>query len=295
MLITLKDQGFVVKLETMGGELKSYRDSEGKEFIWSSDPDFWGRSSPVLFPSIGNLRDGKTMINDIEYKISKHGFARDMEMECQQEADNKAVFTCQYQEDTLKCYPFRFRLSLSYELKGNSLSITYLVENLDDQEMYYHLGAHPGFMCPLEEGEAFSDYILKFPYKETCDSPVYDLDHNQFDPVHTRRYLDDSDTLRLDYALFDIDALVFPRLKSKSVQLLNPATGKGVQVDYPDFSTVAFWTPANINTPFLCVEPWNGSAIFADEDNHFAHKRDIQTLPPGETKPYHLTIRLLSH
>ena len=76
--------------------------------------------------------------------------------------------------------------------------------------------------------------------------------------------------------------------------ILNPATGKGVQVDYPDFSTVAFWTPANIQAPFLCVEPWNGAAIFADEDNHFANKRDIQILSPGETKSYRLTIRLLS-
>lgn len=293
MLVTLKDQGFTVQLETKGAELKSYREPSGKEFIWNSDPDFWPRSSPVLFPSIGNLREGKTIINDIEYKLSKHGFARDMEMECQQEADNKAVFRCQYHEDTLKCYPFRFRFCLAYELKGDSLYMTYLVENLDDKDMYYHLGAHPGFMCPLEKGESFSDYILKFPYKETCDSPVYDLEHMQFDPVHTRRYLDNSDSLQLDYTLFDIDALVFPHLKSKSVQLLNPATQKGVQVDYPDFSTIAFWTPANIHAPFLCIEPWNGAAIFADEDDHFAHKRDIQILSPGETKSYHLTIRLL--
>ena len=148
-------------------------------------------------------------------------------------------------------------------------------------------------MCPLEEGENFSDYVLKFPFAETCDSPVYDLENMQFDPASTRRYLDNSDTLKLDYSLFDIDAIVFPHLKSKSVQLINPATGKGLQMDYPDFSTIAFWTPAQVQAPFLCMEPWNGAAIFADEDNEFIHKRDIQTLKAGESRTYRLNIRLL--
>ena len=244
MLITLKNQGYTVSLETVGGELKSYKNETGKEYVWNSDPDFWPRSSPLLFPSIGNLRNGKTNINGQEYEICKHGFVRDMEMGYEMEGDSKITFSCEYNEETLKSYPFRFRLCLTYELDGPELRMTYLVTNADDKDMYYHLGAHPGFMCPLEEGEKFSDYVLKFPYAETCDSPVYDLKNFQFDPVNTKRYLDNSDTIKLDYSLFDIDALVFPYLKSKSVKLMNPATGKGVEMDYTDFSTIAFWTPA---------------------------------------------------
>lgn len=293
MLLTLQDQTYSVSVETVGAELKSYKDESGKEFIWDSNPKFWSRSSPLLFPTIGNLRNNRTIINGTEYEIPKHGFVRDMDMEYEIEADNKISFSCQYTEDTLKCYPFRFRFRQTYELNGPELRITYLVTNADDKEMYYHLGAHPGFMCPLEEGEQFSDYILKFPYAETCDSPVYDLQNLQFDPAGTKRYLDNSDTIKLDYPLFQSDALVFSHMKSKSVQIINPATGKGVQVDYPDFATVAFWTPAEGEAPFLCVEPWNGAAIFADEDDEFIHKRDIQTLQPGESKTYELVIRLL--
>ncbi len=293
MLITLKSQGYTVSLETVGGELKSYKNEAGKEYVWNSDPDFWPRSSPLLFPSIGNLRNGKTNINGQEYEICKHGFVRDMEMGYEMEGDSKVTFSCEYNEETLKSYPFRFRLCLTYELDGPELRMTYLVTNADDKDMYYHLGAHPGFMCPLEEGEKFSDYVLKFPYAETCDSPVYDLENFQFDPVNTKRYLDNSDTVKLDYSLFDIDALVFPYLKSKSVKLMNPATGKGVEMDYTDFSTIAFWTPAKVQAPFLCLEPWNGAAIFADEDNESIHKRDIQAITPGESRTYGLTIRLL--
>lgn len=293
MLLTLKSQGYTAAIETVGAELKSYKNEAGKEFIWNSNPDFWPRSSPLLFPSIGNLRNGKTIINGKEYEIPKHGFARDIDMEYETEADNKITFSCRYSEDTLKHYPFRFRFRQTYELKGPELHTTYVVTNEDEQDMYYHIGAHPGFMCPLEENEKFTDYILKFPYKETCDSPVYDLENMQFDITKTVRHLDDSDTVKLDYSLFDIDAIVFPHLKSKSVQLINPTTGKGIQMDYPDFATIAFWTPSHVQAPFLCLEPWNGSAIFADEDNEFVHKRDIQTLKAGESKTYQLSIRLL--
>lgn len=293
MLLTLKNQGYTVTLETLGAELKSYKNEKGKEFVWDSNPDFWPRSAPLLFPSIGNLRNNRTIINGKEYQIPKHGFVRDIDMDYKLEAENKVTFSCRSSEETLKCYPFRFHFQQTYELNGPELFTTYIITNEDDTEMYYHLGAHPGFMCPLEEGENFSDYVLKFPFAETCDSPVYDLENMQFDPASTRRYLDNSDTLKLDYSLFDIDAIVFPHLKSKSVQLINPATGKGLQMDYPDFSTIAFWTPAQVQAPFLCMEPWNGAAIFADEDNEFIHKRDIQTLKAGESRTYRLNIRLL--
>lgn len=293
MLLTLKDHGYTVRIESLGAELKSYQNEAGKEFIWNSNPDFWPRSSPLLFPSIGNLRNGKTIINGTEYEMPKHGFARDIDMKYEKEAENKISFFCRYNEETLKCYPFRFCFRQTYELNGPVLHTTYLITNEDDRDMYYHLGAHPGFMCPLEDNESFSDYILKFPCEETCDSPVYDLENLQFDPVNTKRYLDHTDTLKLDYSLFDIDALVFPDLKSKSVQLINPSTGKGVQVDYPDFATIAFWTPSDVKAPFLCIEPWNGAAIFADEDDNFINKRGIQTLKAGENKAYELEIRLL--
>ncbi len=293
MQLTLKSQGYTVTVESLGAELKSYKNESGREFIWNSNPDFWPRSSPLLFPSIGNLRDGKTIINGKEYEIPKHGFVRDIDMDHEKEAENKITFSCCYNEETLKCYPFRFRFQQSYELDGPLLSTSYVITNDDDKDMYFHLGAHPGFMCPLEEGESFSDYVLKFPFEETCDSPVYDLENMQFNPDNTKRYLDDSDTIQLDYSLFDIDAIVFPHLKSKSVTLMNPATGKGIQMDYPDFSTIAFWTPAQVKAPFLCMEPWNGAAIFADEDNEFIHKRDIQTLKAGESRTYQFTIRLL--
>ena len=59
MLITLHSNGYEVAVNTMGAELKSFKDPSRKEYVWNSDPAFWMRSSPLLFPTIGNLRNGE--------------------------------------------------------------------------------------------------------------------------------------------------------------------------------------------------------------------------------------------
>lgn len=282
-------------IDTNGAELKSFVDNNtGKEYIWCGDPKHWKGSSPLLFPMVGNLRDGKTIINGKEYQIPKHGFVRDKEFQVLEKSDDKVVFSYSYTEETLKAYPFMFNIRLSYQIVETSLILSYDVYNLDNKEMYYHIGAHPAFNCPLYEGEKFTDYILQFEQKETCLSPVYDFEKFQFDSDNRICHLNSSATLSLDYSMFQKDAIVFDDLKSRKVSFINPATNKGVSVDFNSFDMVAFWTPLNDTAPFLCIEPWNGSAIYSDEDNEFIHKRCIQTVKPGEKQSYQLVINILN-
>ncbi|MEG1847678.1 MAG: aldose 1-epimerase family protein [Lachnospiraceae bacterium] len=293
MRITLESNGYEVGINTLGAELKSYKDAAGKEFIWTSDPTYWSSSSPLLFPSIGNVRNGKTIIEDVEVSMPKHGFCSTSEFTVLSQSKNQVVLALTENENTKKCFPFDFEVKLTYLLQEASLYMTYEVNNHDTKEMYYHLGAHPGFLCPLEENEVFSDYQLVFEQEETCDSPVYDIPNRCFSTTHTKHLLDHSNTIPLRYDLFDDDAIVFNHMRSNNVKIINPATGKGVQVDYPDFATVAFWTPEHNTAPFICVEPWNGAAIYDDEDDIFKHKRDMQFLSAGDSKEYHLKIQIL--
>ena len=45
MLITLHSNGYEVAVNTMGAELKSFKDPSGKEYVWNSDPAFWMRNN----------------------------------------------------------------------------------------------------------------------------------------------------------------------------------------------------------------------------------------------------------
>lgn len=293
MKITIKNDFVSAVIDSKGAELKSYIDNNGKDYIWCGDPKYWKGTSPVLFPMVGNLRNGKTMINGVEYEISKHGFARDNEFQVLEQAADKVVFSYSYTEETLKIFPFRFNLRLTYSLNGTALTLTYDVFNLDNQDMYYHLGAHPAFNCPMNEGERFTDYILKFEKQETCMSPVYDNKNLVISNENRICRLNDSDTLHLNYELFSEDALIFDDMSSRKVSLLHSSTRKGISVDFNTFDVLAFWTPMPTDAPFICIEPWNGSAIYSDEDNEFKHKRCIQTAKAGEQQSFRLIFDMV--
>ena len=293
MIVTLKNDAFTAQVDSMGAQLISLKDNDGKEYIWQRDPAYWQNCSPLLFPTVGNCRDGKTLIEGEWFEIPKHGFCKITDFAVEQPAKDCAVFTIRDSEATRRMYPYAFRLSLTYTLTADGLHMDYLVENLDTRPICYNIGAHPGFNCPLGEGERFEDYVLEFEKEETASSMVYDAGRLQFDVNHRKPMFNHSNILPLSYDLFVDDAIFFDEISSRKVAIKNPATGKGVEVDYRDFETVAFWTAMPSKGSFLCVEPWNGSAIRSDEDDELKNRHFIQTVDVGEKKGYHLGIRIL--
>ena len=295
MRITIESQNYKASIETLGAELKSFQNPEGKEFIWTGDPEFWIRSSPTLFPSIGNVRNGKTWFYGKEYEMPKHGFCKETEFEVSEKTEDMVRFSITANDTTRQCYPFDFQFSMTYRIHGNKLSITYEVCNCDTKEMYYHIGTHPGFLCPLEEGEIFQDYEMVFEKDERLEAVPYDLENLCFDSKKTNLFTECGKTFALKPELFENDAIYFPHTNSRRVSLLNPKTEKGIQVDYPGFRSTAFWTVARPDTPYVCIENWNGAAIYDDEDNEFCHKRDVETLAANANASYELEITLLGY
>ena len=293
MLITLKSQPMSSVIDTLGAQLISLKNESGKEFIWQRDPDIWKFCSPLLFPAIGSCRNSPTIMEGKAYTMPKHGICRDREFEVNQKNDSCATFSLSSSEATKTFYPYDFLLSLTYTLTENGIFMDYQVKNTDSRTICYSIGAHPGFNIPLEEGESFEDYQLEFEQTENTSSLVYDLEANQFDRSKRLPLLSDTRILPLKYSMFKQDAVYFDQIKSRKVSVIHPITRKGIEVDYPGFSSVAFWTPMNVQAPLLCVEPWNGSDACSDEDEHFEHKHDIEFLPVGEEKQYHLGIRIL--
>lgn len=295
MNITLHSKNYEVTICSLGAELKSFRDGNGKEFIWNSDPTFWMRSSPLLFPTIGNVRNNETFFHGVKYPLVKHGFCKETEFQLTAQTENSATFTLISSDATLSSYPFLFELSLTYTLIGNQLEMTYSVTNKGTSDMPYHLGAHPGFMCPLEDGEQLSDYQIVFEKEESMQSVPYDLEQLCFSSKKEVSHGGAGTVLPLAAELFDNDAVFFPHVNSRFVKLVHHSQEHGIRVDYPDFHSIAFWTPIGGKAPFLCIEPWNGAAIYDDEDDIFEHKRDVETLAAGKTKTYKLKISLLGY
>lgn len=68
------DNGILtVKAGEHGAELQSII-RNGIEYLWQGDPAFWGRRSPVLFPIVGSVWDGRYRVEGKEFRLGQHGF-----------------------------------------------------------------------------------------------------------------------------------------------------------------------------------------------------------------------------
>lgn len=290
MIIELISSSGVAKIDTTGAELISFMDVFGTEYIWQQDPEFWASSSPLLFPIVGNLRDGKVMIEGKEYAMTKHGFCRGAEFKVVYSSKEKAIFNYTFNEETLAMYPYKFSLSVTYSLINASLSIKYDVINLDDKKIYYCLGAHPAFNIPLQNCGEFEEYCLEFNKEEDLNSMVYDLENLEFNPNNRNLVSDDNKKIDLRYNQFDQDAVYFDTMNSNVIELKHKLYGRGISMECDGFTSIAFWTPIKKNAPFLCIEPWNGCAVCSDEDNEFSHKRGVIDLEVNQQKSHQLII-----
>lgn len=284
MEIILKNGNSSAVIASKGAELKSYV-ADGKELMWCADEKYWGKTSPFLFPMIGNLRNGKTFINGKEYSISKHGFARDNEFTVESSTGKTAVFSFESSTDTLKSYPFEFKITITYTLNDESLEILYRVTNNSNTDMYYCIGGHPAFACD----KPFDSYRLVFECEETVNSPVMNLETRMWGDNNRIKRLENSNEFPLEYSLFDNDCVYFDTIKSKCCSLVSG--GEGVKVCWNGFETLGVWTPDHKNAPFVCIEPWCGCDDYDTDSGIFSEKRGIQTAKPDETKEYSITIQ----
>lgn len=251
----LESKQLLVEVDSFGAELKSIKKkNDGTEYMWNANPMFWKRTSPVLFPLVGALKDGKYTYAGNAYEMSQHGFARDKEFELVKKDTNFLEFVLKADEDTMKIYPFLFELRIAYCLEGTQLKVQWTVRNLDEKMIYFSIGGHPAFMCPIVEGTQQTDYTLKIGTNSDIVSSVIGeggvLNGTQ------KKYMLVDGVLPITEDLFDDDALVIENSQAKKVSLCyNGNAYLTVRFDAPVFG---IWSPPKKNAPFVCIEPWYG-------------------------------------
>ena len=80
--------------------------------------------------------------------------------------------------------------------------------------------------------------------------------------------------------LFDDDALIFKDLKSRKVSLKSRRSNQVLTMYYDDFNYLGVW--AKPNAPFVCIEPWIGTADHENTDGDFLKKDNLISLSKGE-------------
>ena len=161
--IRLENEQIEVTVNIHGAELRSLKSkADGQEYLWNADAKYWGRTSPVLFPFVGGVKNKVYRHEGKEYPMNQHGFARDMDFTLISRSTDEAWLALEDTDETRKVYPFHFYLEIGYRLEGTAVRVMWKVKNTNEKNMYFAIGAHPAFFCPVREGEKQSEYFLKF-------------------------------------------------------------------------------------------------------------------------------------
>ena len=280
MLHKLKNDVLKIAVAERGAELKSLTAlSDGTEYLFDSDPTWWKYSSPILFPIVGKVKGGKYRAEGKEFALPQHGFARTSNFWLVDATDDTLTFALESNAATLKAYPYRFRLEISYELRGNEVKYIWKVANVDDKPIYFSIGAHPAISCPIAYRENFTDCYLKFNKPEKSARLLLTADGLSHERIPTL----DGTELDLNYELFKGDALVFDDLKSDEISVCSRKSSKSLTVRAKGFPYWGIWTPAQGGAPFICIEPWHGHADYVDFSGELKDKEGIRKLGVGET------------
>lgn len=278
--IQLRCGNTTAEIRRKGAQMVSFKGSDGREIMWQADPAIWGNHAPVLFPVCGMPKDEQVIIDGVTYPMAKHGFTRNPEFEVVKVGDDFVELVLTPNEESRPQYPFDFAFHVIYTLRENGFRTDFVVENKSDHVMPFCVGGHPGFIVPMEEGAAYTDYQLVFPCKEEGRNLLVPggrlVDGEEIIPFI------DGTILPLSHDLFDErDALVFPELNSRSVDLVHKVSGKGLRFRYPKMEVLAVWSMPKKNGDYVCLEPWHGMPGQVTESGKFEDKPFVTLLQPG--------------
>lgn len=278
-MFSIENRHLKISISPKGAELQHIFHKDYKqEYLWNGDPAVWGKYSPLLFPIVGTLKEDTYTYQGKTYTLPRHGFAREMEFEAEEQGKDSITLVLRSSPATRVNYPFDFELRVTYQLAPNGLATTYSVKNVSAEDMYFSIGGHPAFKVPLAAGTVYSDYYLEFENKET--SPRWPITKEGLIEKPPKPLLRSTRLLPLSKELFQEDALVFKNLTSTTITLKSDKTPRGLLFDFADFPFLGIWAAKNAD--FVCIEPWCGIADSIDTNQQLTDKEGINRLTPGD-------------
>ncbi len=282
-MIVIENDWLMVDIARNGAEVRKVKHKKnGLDYMWTGDSAYWGRVSPVLFPIVGRLKEDHYYLKGQTYKMSQHGFLRDVEFNVETQTTTTVSFVFESAGRFIDIYPYEFKAIIRYMLKEDSLLVQWEVVNENQEEMFFSIGAHPAFRVPLVENEAIEDYSLHFTPAANKNVMEYELKNSL---LHEKGTANDISSMQLKASLFAHDALVYSNINH--ITLISNKSSHGVEVVFEDFPFVGIWSKYNDTdgkmAPFVCIEPWYGIADPYHSTRNLKEKFGINKLQAGET------------
>lgn len=284
-MIQIQNEKLLVEISTHGAEVKRvYHLGYELDYLWDSNPSFWAKSSPILFPIVGRLANNQYVYNETVYSLSQHGFARDLEFKVISQESDSVWFELTPTDATREKYPFEFVLRIGYVLEDETLAVKWNVLNNGEEVMPFSIGAHPAFSTKLEADDEFSDYYLHFESNDGITTYLFDNESG--------RVYDEKEEIVEKLKLLPISKELFEEYPTLIIENESAITlgcynhDREVEVRFEGFPYVGIWAPINGEgqiANFVCIEPWYGMADTVDQPQNLTEKKGIQLLSGNST------------
>ena len=281
----ISNQYLTVDISSLGSEMQALTAADGRSFLWNGDAAFWNGRSPVLFPMVGKAPENRISVDGKPYEMGQHGFARRSEFTLASSSETMCRYELAASDATRAVYPFEFLLAVEHSLDGRTLTVAAEVENRDRTPMPFGLGFHPAFVWPIPGAAAKAHTI-------TLD--------NGAEPALTRLEggLVSSEklpspfkagSLTLDHAMFEADAMIFPEGAGEGL-IYAAEGGPALKFSFENLPNLALWQKPG--APFICIEPWHGTAAELGGSDDLAKRPYGVVLAPGEKARFAFTVEL---
>lgn len=283
----IANQYLSVEVSSLGAEMQTLTSSDGKAWLWNGDATFWGGRSPVLFPMVGKAPENRISVDGKSYEMGQHGFARRSEFTLAASGDTSCRYELAASDATRAVYPFEFLLAVTHTLDGRKLTVASEVENRDSRPMPFGLGYHPAFLWPLPGAEGRTHTIA---LENGADPALVRLEGGLINPEKLASPFKGG-RLTLDHAMFEEDAMIFPEGAGDSLTYAAEG-GPQLKFSFENLPNLALWQKPG--APFICIEPWHGTAAENGGSDDLAKRPYGLVLQPGEKARFAFTVELLA-
>lgn len=258
------------------------------EYLWNGDARYWNQHSPLLFPLVGKLKDGKARINGSIYEIPKHGFVSNEVFEKVAQTHNTLTYRLESKPSMHRVYPYPFRLDVTYKLRANYITVIWTVLNTGLNVMPFHIGGHPGINYPKFDPASRIKAYAAF----RKPSPIESAAVCETGCLGTQRY-----DLPLVNGLFPItdecfknDAVIIDENQIDHISIYDVDKHPYVSMDFGS-PVLLMWSPYGVNAPFVCLEPWYGLCDAESYEGDFKDRPYTNLVDPGHQLSMGYTLR----
>ncbi len=290
MIHTIENGKVRATVSTKGAELQSlYSKETEREYMWQAAPETWPSHSLLLFPACGRVANSRMLVKGKEYPLMMHGFAKDSEFETVEKTATSVTLMLRDNDDTRRVFPYDFRFVVKFYVEGDTVYQNFNVINDGKGTMYFSLGAHPGFFCPIVLGERPENYVMRFDCPQNIKEFV--KDPATWLLTHERTTFLDGTDVPLSDSFFDNGPMVLENVHANSVTLLSKESGRFVEMGIKDFPFMCLWGKGG-RMQIICIEPWCGTSDFVDADFEWEHRYGNESVEAGKTFERQLYFKL---